>query len=432
MSAGGGSGVRGMDRPRERRRAGVWWIVPCTTVALALAMDLSSTGRAMHAARLLVDALAFVCGACAVFGIGYTLVAGWLVRRFFACAPAEPSGSPGVTIVQPLHGDEWNLAGNLASFFEQDYAGPVQHLFGVHDPDDAALRTVDALRARYPAACITVVADARLYGPNRKIANLVNMLPHASHDVLCFADSDVSVGPRYLRHVVGALQQPDVGLVTCLYRGRCAPGWWPRFAAASTNYHFLPGVLTGLAIGRARPCFGQTIAMRSAMLERVGGLAQFAHHLAEDHALGEAVRRAGATVAIPPFAVRHACAETGLEQLVAHELRWSRTIRACDRPGHLGSALMHPLPFALLTAALAGGAPWAWALVALALLARLGLKWVADRAVREGLRGGWLLPLWDLLAFAIFVGSFCSSRVVWRGLSFEVDGNGLLAPRQND
>ncbi|MBC8924763.1 glycosyltransferase, partial [Escherichia coli] len=70
----------------------------------------------------------------------------------------------------------------------------------------------------YPDANIKVVADARLYGPNRKIANLVNMLEHAEYSVLCFADSDVVVERDYLRAVVGALQQPDVGIVTSVYR----------------------------------------------------------------------------------------------------------------------------------------------------------------------------------------------------------------------
>ncbi|MET5013351.1 glycosyltransferase, partial [Burkholderia pseudomallei] len=75
--------------------------------------------------------------------------------------------------------------------------GPIQFLFGVHDRDDPALRAVDAQRTAFPRAHVTIVADARLYGPNRKFANLVNMLPAAAHDVLIFSDSDESVGPDY-------------------------------------------------------------------------------------------------------------------------------------------------------------------------------------------------------------------------------------------
>jgi ceramide glucosyltransferase len=264
------------------------------------------------------------------------------------------------------------------------------------------------------------------------MSNILNMLPEAQHDVLVFADSDVSVGPSYLRNVVGELQKPGVGLVTCVYRGQPDPGFWPRLSAKATNYQFLPGVVTGLALGMARPCFGQTIAMRRETLEKIGGFAQFVHHLAEDHAIGEAVRMIGEKVVIPPFTVSHACIETSATKLIAHELRWSRTIRIIDPIGHLGSALTHPLAFASLAVALSGGAAWAWPLAAAALLARLALKVQSDHALRQAHRDLWLLPFWDIVSFWIFVASFFSTRVIWRGFSFKVDGNGLLSPVQDE
>jgi ceramide glucosyltransferase len=430
MNARGGQSDA--SRTRSKGYARVLRVIVWLGMLIVVIGVATSNVVALHIAHVLRAALAGTCATLAVLGVGYTWLASNFVRRFFARACAQPSSFPGVTLVKPLCGDEWNLEHNLISFFEQDYPGPVQFVFGVHDPADVALKTVDMLRARYPHAMVSVVIDARLYGPNRKIGNLVNMIEHATHDVLCFADSDVTVERDYLRHVVGALQSPGVGLVTCVYRGQCAPGWWPRFSAAATNYHFLPGVVTGLAIGRARPCFGQTIAMERAMLERIGGLTQFAHHLAEDHAIGAAVRRTGATVAIPPFTVRHACVETSFAKFVAHELRWSRTIRAVDRLGHLGSALMHPIPFALLAVLMSEGATWAWGLAAIAFAARLALKWQSDRAAQQTHRGFWLLPMWDALSFVIFVASFFSSRVEWRGFSFDVDGDGLLSPARDE
>lgn len=381
----------------------------------------------MNAAHLLVVTLTCACAASAVFGVAYTVLAALLMGRFFSRPLAAPTAFPPVTIVKPLHGDEWALLTNLSSFCRQDYPAPVQFLFGVHDGGDPALQAVDDLRRLYPTADITVIADTRLYGPNRKISNILNMLPQARHDVLVFADSDVSVGPDYLRNVIGELQKPGVGLVTCAYRGQPDPGFWPRLSAKATNYQFLPGVVTGLALGLARPCFGQTIAMRRDTLDRIGGFEPFARHLAEDHAIGEAVRMIGEKVVIPPFTVSHACVETSASQLIAHELRWSRTIRSVHPLGHLGSALIHPLAFALLTVVLSGGATWACSLALMAMLTRLGLKLLADRALRQKRRDLWLLPLWDIVAFVIFVASFCSSRVTWRGLSFQVDGDGMLS-----
>jgi len=401
-------------------------------IGLLLASGLIAVEGRLQGEHLILLALAFLCGIGAALGIVYTVLAGALVGRFFARTTSEPTSYPAVTIVKPLHGHEWTLLSNLSSFCQQDYPGPLQFLFGVHDSEDAALRTVEQLRVLHPEAHITVVADARLYGPNRKMSNILNMLPEAQHDVLVFADSDVSVGPSYLRNVVGELQKPGVGLVTCVYRGQPDPGFWPRLSAKATNYQFLPGVVTGLALGMARPCFGQTIAMRRETLERIGGFAQFVHHLAEDHAIGEAVRMIGEKVVIPPFTVSHACVETSATKLIAHELRWSRTIRIIDPIGHLGSALTHPLAFALLAVALSGGAAWAWPLAAAALLARLALKVQSDHALQQARRDLWLLPFWDIVSFWIFVASFFSKRVIWRGFSFKVDGDGLLSPVQDE
>jgi ceramide glucosyltransferase len=401
-------------------------------IGLLLASGSIAVEGPLQGGHLILMALAFLCGMGAALGIVYTVLAGALIGPFFARTTSEPTSFPPVTIVKPLHGDEWTLLSNLSSFCQQDYPGPMQFLFGVHDLEDPALHTVEQLRLLYPEAHITVVADARLYGPNRKMSNILNMLPEARHDVLVFADSDVSVGPSYLRNVIGELQKPGVGLVTCVYRGQPDPGFWPRLSAKATNYQFLPGVVTGLALGMARPCFGQTIAMRRETLEKIGGFAQFVHHLAEDHAIGEAVRMIGEKVVIPPFTVSHACVETSATKLIAHELRWSRTIRIIDPIGHLGSSLMHPLAFALLAVALSGGVAWAWPLAAVALFARLALKVQSDRALRQAHRDLWLLPFWDIVSFSIFVASFFSMRVIWRGFSFKVDGKGLLSPVQDE
>ncbi|MFP4832243.1 bacteriohopanetetrol glucosamine biosynthesis glycosyltransferase HpnI [Paraburkholderia sp. BR10879] len=417
-----------MDRSHATGRTGAIVAMAVTVLAVASAAIEVMRAELPGFSHLLFESLAVLSGLCAVVGIIYTCTASALVGRFFAREVATPQHFPAITLAKPLHGDEWHLEEHLASFFEQDYPGEVQYLFGVHDARDEALNAIERLRTRYPDAHITVVADSRLYGPNRKIANLVNMLEQAEHDVLCFADSDVLVDKNYLRQVVGALQQPGVGLVSAVYRGLCAPGFWPRVASALTNYHFLPGVVTGLAIGRARPCFGQSIAMTREMLDRIGGLAQFAHHLAEDHAIGEAVRRAGAEVSIPPILVRHACVENTFAKLFAHELRWSRTVRAADRSGHLGAVLMHPFALAMLAVALSGGAAPAWILAAVALCARAWLIWRTDRATGDKSSGLLCLPLWEMVQFAIYVASFCSSGVVWRGTRFRVDRNGMLSP----
>jgi ceramide glucosyltransferase len=378
--------------------------------------------------HLVITAVAALLSGGAAFGIAYTLLACVLLGRFFARPALEPTSFPPVTVLKPLHGEERTLRDNLESFCRQDYPGPIQFLFGTSSGQDCALNTVEELRRVHPGADITVVSDARLHGSNRKVSNLINMLPQARHDVLVFADSDVAVDPSYLRKVLGQLQQPGVALVTCVYRGRPDPGFWPRLSAMATDYHYFPGIVTGFSLGLAHPCLGQTIALRRDTLDKIGGLAPFANHLAEDHALGERVRRVCGQVAIPSFTISHGCAETSFRKLAAHELRWSRTIRAVDPAGHLGSAFSHPFALALLAAALTGFTARSLGLAAAALLSRVILKLWTDHLLRRiNLRDVGLLPVCDLILFGIYVASFCSARVTWRGVRFDVSSDGLLS-----
>ena len=58
---------------------------------------------------------------------------------------------------------------------------------------------------------------------------------------LVISDSDIVVDADYLKSVTASLQQPGIGVVTCLYRGvaqRGASG--PSLGAAAIDYHFLP------------------------------------------------------------------------------------------------------------------------------------------------------------------------------------------------
>src|SRR4029079_1438851 len=107
-------------------------------------------------------------------------------------AAVPPHASPpAVTLLKPLHGDEPGLFENLVSFCEQDYAGPVQIVFGVSNPNDPAIGFVKRLRQIYPGSALELVIDARLAGPNPKVANLINMSSKIEHDIVVLADSDI-------------------------------------------------------------------------------------------------------------------------------------------------------------------------------------------------------------------------------------------------
>jgi ceramide glucosyltransferase len=43
------------------------------------------------------------------------------------------------------------------------------------------------------------------------------------------------------------------------------------------------------------------------------------------------------------------------------------------------------------------------------------------------LRRFWLLPVRDVLSFAVFAASFCGRNVLWRGQLFKIDEGGRIS-----
>jgi ceramide glucosyltransferase len=184
----------------------------------------------------------------------------------------------------------------------------------------------------------------------------------------------------------------------------------------------------GLRLGLARPCFGSTVALSAETLRRIGGFEAFADQLADDYAIGEAVRRLGLEVAIPPMILDHACHERSFAELAEHELRWARTIRLVDPLGYAGSVVTHPLPFALAAAVLFGPGTVSLAILGLTLACRVALPIQIGRTFGGGRVPIWFVPLRDLLSFAIFLASFVPGPVRWRGSSYNVGSDGTLTP----
>jgi len=354
----------------------------------------------------------------AVVGCGYLITATILVGRFARASMPTSAATQAVTILKPLHGDEPGLLDNLISFAQQRYAGAVQIVCGVTDTQDPAATVVERLRNASTASTVELVVDPTIHGANRKVANLINMAPRIRHAIVIVSDSDIRVDPDYLVRVIAALQQAGAGAVTCLYHGVATTGFWSQLSALAINAHFLPSVVLGLASGLAQPCFGSTIALKRSTLDEIGGFAALADRLDDDYAIGAAVRQRGQAVAIPPFTVAHLCSELTLRELWRHELRWARTIRSIAPLGHAGSVVMHPLSWALVALALT---PWsglpasAAAMTLAAILCRTAL--LRQVALAFGLppQPYWLLPLRDLMSFAVFVASFLGRNVSWKG-----------------
>lgn len=362
--------------------------------------------------------------ACAAAGTLYLLVTVVAVRHFAHRETPAGTDRPPVTVLKPLCGEEPELYENLRTFCRQRYPG-YQLIFGVQNPRDPAILVVERLRREFPRIEIElIVSPERPAGTNGKIANLAGMLPAARHATLVVADADIRVASDYLAKLVAALQLPRVGLVTCLYRARPVGGFWSRLAALHIDQGFLPQALLGEAVGIGDGCFGATVALRRATLDSLGGFRAFAGRLADDHAMGEAVRGMDLRVYLAPFLVDTVVSETNLGDLLKRERRWALTIRSLAPTGFVGTFVTHPLAFAVLANILSECRMSAAAMLACTLVCRVASARAINTLLGVSATPVWLLPLRDGLSFWVFVSSFLSRTVAWRGQRLRVGRHG--------
>ncbi len=380
-----------------------------------------------------MNVLATFAAIMAIIGIVQTLAGWYVVWRFVRRAPRPAAPQPPITVLKPLHGDEPLLDRALSSLCTQDYPA-FQIVFGVQDPQDPVIAVVERLRAAFPDRDIALVVDPTQHGPNRKIGNLINMLPAAKYDVLAIADSDLHMPPDYLSDLATTLATPGCGLATVLYTGLPASRRMPGLLGATQITHgFLPGALLARAMGR-QDCLGATMCLRRDTLVRIGGFLPLVDHLADDNVLGHLVRALGLDVLLARSVVATTVPETDLGALFKHELRWARTIRALVPGAFALSVLQYPIFWAAVAAIAAPNASWAAILFAAAWLARALAATGIDRALADRMETlafpapVGLLPLRELLSIGIVLASHAGKKVDWRGHTMHAAGYNVSPP----
>jgi ceramide glucosyltransferase len=367
------------------------------------------------------------CGtALAALAMAYTVTAWLAVRSRRHRSQSGPATLPPVTVLKPLCGAQRDLYDCLRSFCDQAYPD-FQIVFGVQDPDDAAVTVVRRLQREFQGLDLQIAINAAQHGSSGKVSNLINMLPLARSHYLVVADSDVRVAPDYLANVVPPLLDTAVGIVTCPYRGCPQRGPWSVLGSAFINDWFMPSVYVAALLGSRAFAFGATIAMRREVLARIGGFMAIADQLADDYRLGELTRRTGLRTVLSEVVVETLVDEGSLGELVRHELRWLRTIRAVRPLGYALSFVTFGLAPAVLGSLVAAGARAAPAMLAVTALARLMLHF-SVRDARSAVRQLWVLPLTDLLVFALWCWGFVSRRVQWRHARYRVARDGSAHP----
>jgi ceramide glucosyltransferase len=360
----------------------------------------------------------------------YTVVlVSFLTARLFArpAAPA-PSRLPKVSVLKPLAGVDDDLWDNLVSFTAIDYPD-FEILLGVASWTDKAAPLARRFKAAYPSVRIKVVRTDPRAATNPKVAQLIGLEARAKGEIVVISDSNVRVAPDYLRRVVAELSQPGVGLTSNLFIGTGERSLGAMLENLQLCASILPTLVAASRIAGRVLTIGKSMAMWRAPLRALGGFAEVASILAEDHVLGRRFEDAGFRVTLCRSFVENRNTSCGLRRTYERHARWAKMRRGVAPRAWTLELMMIPVVVSLATWVVWPCRQTGGLVLVAAMLQMLGAA-ICTRVVRR--RWDWwtapLELLRSLVLAACWASSVVSRRVEWRGHPFLVLRDSRIVP----
>jgi ceramide glucosyltransferase len=360
---------------------------------------------------------AFIFGFLALIGTIVTTIQSLLVQRFRRARLPFGAGLPSrqadslLSILKPVCGLDDELEENLVSF-TKIRGVRYEVIVSAEEWDDPAVEVARRVMRAHPFAPFRIVVDpgTRHGVVNRKVERLIAAAREAHGDVLLISDSNVRVGPDDVARMLAELDDPRVGCVSSLFAGAGARST----GAIIESLHLLSFVIPGavLAATAGVPCVvGKSMAVRRDALHAAGGFERFRHVLAEDQAIGLAIRDAGYSVALSPVVVQNVIVGRSVKRAVDRQVRWNKIRYSFSHRLFAAELLLNPFAFALLAAPLLPLLPVLVALARCLQVALLSRATGAKLTAREIA----LTPLLDVLMLYAWFVPFFSNSVTWRG-----------------
>jgi ceramide glucosyltransferase len=332
------------------------------------------------------------------------------------CDPRSAICDPGfVSILKPVCGLDDELEQNLLSFTRLEGIH-YEVIISAEEWDDPAVDVVRRIMRLHPEAPFRLIVDAgsRHGVVNRKVERLIAAARIATGDLFVISDSNVRVEPGDLARTIAAFADPRVGCVSNLFTGSGARS----LGAVIESLHLLGFVVPGAVMAAAihTPCVvGKSMALRRSVHDAIGGFERFRRVLAEDQAIGLAVKDAGYEVVLSPVVVRNVIVARSLKGAFARQVRWNKIRFSFSHRLYTGELLLNPLVFAAAAAILE---PERLALFPLFVAAARCLQLaLLSRATRAGMTWKQLAatPILDAMMLAAWFVPFFSNRITWRG-----------------
>jgi len=327
--------------------------------------------------------------------------------------------NPGVSLLKPVKGLDIDAYENYASFCRLDY--PEYEIVFCVDADDPSLPAIEKVKRDFPERSIRVLIGSGRHAINDKVARLVRLTNEAKYDLFVITDSDVRVRPDYLRNVVAPFRDERVGAATCLYVSAKERSLAERLQSIGMTSDFFASVMVAWKLDGVTFTFGQTIATTRKVVQSWGGYPLVEDRPADDLYAGKLAAEQGYEVKLLPYVVESVADFGSFLELVHKRLRWA-TVQRLMRPwGHMGLIFTFGLPWAIVAVASHPSSTVAaiyfggYAACRLAIALTIGGWGMKQRGLWKKIP---LIPLWDALAFAIWLGSFTRKTIRWRGVDY--------------
>jgi len=367
--------------------------------------------------------------------LAYYVIAIYSAWRFFADAQNDKAANcnfaPPVSNLKPVKGIDPDAYENFASFCRQDYP-EYEVVFCVDDENAPVVEVIERLKKDFPERPIRVLFGSGRIAANDKAAKLARLVNEAQHEVLVISDSDVRARRDYLRMVVQPLANPDVGAVTLPYVSTGEKTFADRLQSVGMFSDFYAGIFVARQLDGVKFAIGPTIATTRSQLTRFGGYEAIENRPGDDLLVGRLIAEQGYRVELLPYTIETVADFGSLGELLQKRLRWLVVMRHMRPAGHLGLLLTQGVFWSLLAAAFAPSTIIAAAFVIAYLVLRVVLTLtIGSYGLKQGaiLQKSILVPLWDAIAFALWLISFTRRSVRWRGSDYYIRGGRLIPVR---
>jgi ceramide glucosyltransferase len=265
---------------------------------------------------------------------------------------------------------------------------------------------------------------------NDKVAKLARLVAEAQNEIVVISDSDVRVRPDYLQTLIAPLSDPRVGAVTCFYVHADVNNFADRLQTVGMISDFYAGILVAWQLDGIKFALGPSIATTRARLAGFGGYASIENRPADDLLVGRLIAEQGHEVKLLRYSISTVSDYDSMWDLFHKRLRWIVVMRHMRPWGHFGLLFTHGLPWSLLAVIVRPSAAVAVAYLGGYLVVRSAITWmIGTRGLQQPhlFRQIPLIPIWDALAFVIWIASFGQSSVRWRGADYYIR-DGQLVP----